>query len=61
MRKTVLAVFALGLATALSTAIAEEVVTSVTTFFILFLALFALGGLLLALMGLDMVSAFSAR
>jgi len=41
-------------------AIPEEVVTSVTTFFILFLACFGLGGLLLALMGMDMVSAFSA-
>jgi trk system potassium uptake protein TrkH len=41
-------------------AIPEEVVTSVTTFFILFLASFAAGGLLLGLMGLDMVSAFSA-
>ena len=41
-------------------AIPDEVVTSVTTFFILFLTLFAGGGLLLALMGLDFVSAFSA-
>ena len=41
-------------------AIPDEVVTSVTTFFILFLTLFAGGGLLLSLMGLDFVSAFSA-
>ena len=41
-------------------AIPQEVVTSVTTFLILFLALFALGGLLLSLMGLDPVTAFSA-
>jgi trk system potassium uptake protein TrkH len=41
-------------------AIPEEVVTSVTTFFILFLTTFAAGGLLLGLMGLDPVSAFSA-
>ena len=41
-------------------AIPDDVVTSVTTFFILFLTLFAGGGLLLALMGLDFVSAFSA-
>jgi trk system potassium uptake protein TrkH len=41
-------------------AIPEDVVASVTTFFILFLTLFAAGGLLLALMGLDVVSAFTA-
>jgi len=41
-------------------AIPEDVVSSVTTFFILFLTLFAAGGLLLGLMGLDFVSAFSA-
>ena len=41
-------------------AIPEEVVTSVTTFFILFLSLFALGGLSLAFMGYDLVTAFSA-
>lgn len=41
-------------------AIPEDVVTSVTTFFTLFLALFALGGLVLAMMGLDLVSAFAA-
>jgi len=41
-------------------AVPEEVVASVTTFFILFLALFAGGGLLLGLMGLDPLSAFSA-
>jgi trk system potassium uptake protein TrkH len=41
-------------------AIPEEIVASVTTFFILFLTLFAAGGLVLALLGMDMVSAFSA-
>jgi trk system potassium uptake protein TrkH len=41
-------------------AVPDDVVTSVTTFFILFLTLFALGGLVLALFGLDLVSAFSA-
>jgi len=41
-------------------AVPEEVVTSVTTFFILFLALFAAGGLVLAMLGQDLVSAFSA-
>lgn len=42
-------------------AIPEDVVGSVTTFFLLFLTLFALGGLGLALLtGLDLVSAFSA-
>ncbi len=41
-------------------ALPEEVVTSVTTFFILFLTLFAFGGLALAAMGLDLVTAFSA-
>jgi trk system potassium uptake protein TrkH len=41
-------------------AIPDDVVASVTTFFILFLMLFAAGGLALALMGLDPVSAFSA-
>jgi trk system potassium uptake protein TrkH len=41
-------------------AIPEEVVTSVTTFFILFLVLFALGGLVLSMTGLDLVTAFSA-
>lgn len=41
-------------------AIPEAVVTSVTTFFILFLSLFALGGLALAMMGYDMITAFSA-
>ncbi len=41
-------------------AIPEGVVTSVTTFFILFLALFAFGGLALSLMGYDMITAFSA-
>jgi len=43
-----------------SKAIPEEIVTSVTTFFILFLVLFAVGGLVLAMTGLDPVSAFSA-
>ena len=41
-------------------AIPEDVVTSVTTFFLLFLTTFAAGGLVLSMMGLDMVSAFSA-
>ena len=41
-------------------AIPEEIVTSVTTFFILFLSLFALGGLILSLLGYDMITAFSA-
>jgi len=41
-------------------AIPDEIVTSVTTFFLLFLACFAAGGLVLAMMGLDMVTAFSA-
>jgi len=41
-------------------AVPEDVVNSVTTFFMLFLALFATGGLLLAMMGLDPISAFSA-
>lgn len=41
-------------------AIPEEIVASVTTFFILFLVCFAGGGLLLGLMNLDLVSAFSA-
>ena len=43
-----------------SKAIPESVVTSVTTFFILFLVLFALGGLSLSFMGLDPITAFSA-
>ena len=41
-------------------AIPEAVVTSVTTFLIMFLSLFALGGLTLSLMGHDMITAFSA-
>ena len=41
-----------------SRAVPDEVVSSVTTFFILFLVLFAVGGLALTLMGLDPVSAF---
>lgn len=40
-------------------AIPEEVVTSVTTFFILFLTLVVAGGLILAMTGLNPVSAFS--
>jgi trk system potassium uptake protein TrkH len=44
-----------------SKGIPEDVVTSVTTFFLLFLTLFALGGLLLSAMGAtDLVGAFSA-
>ncbi len=34
--------------------------TAVTTFMLLFITLFALGGVLLSAMGLDMVTAFSA-
>jgi trk system potassium uptake protein TrkH len=41
-------------------AIPESVVTSVTTFFILFLSLFAFGGLALSMLGYDMITAFSA-
>jgi trk system potassium uptake protein TrkH len=41
-------------------AISEDVVSAVTTFFVLFLLLFALGGLILTMMGLDPESAFSA-
>ena len=41
-------------------AIPEDVVTSVTTFFILFLVLFTFGGLMLAAMGMDLITAFSA-
>ena len=41
-------------------AIPESVVTSVTTFFILYLSLFALGGLTLSLIGHDMITAFAA-
>jgi trk system potassium uptake protein TrkH len=41
-------------------AIPDEVVTSVTTFLIMFVTLFAAGGLLLALLGLDLVTAYSA-
>jgi len=41
-------------------AIPEDVVTSVTTFMLLFLGLFGTGGLLLALSGVDLVTAFSA-
>ena len=44
-----------------SRAIPDEIVGSVTTFFLLYLTLFAVGGLILALLtGLDLVSAFSA-
>jgi len=41
-------------------AIPDEVVASVTTFFILFLGLFAAGGVVLGAFGLDPVSAFAA-
>jgi trk/ktr system potassium uptake protein len=41
-------------------AISEEVVSSVTTFFVLYLVLFVGGGFLLAMMGLDPETAFSA-
>jgi trk system potassium uptake protein TrkH len=41
-------------------AIPDDIVSQVTTFFLLFLALFATGGLLLSMTGLDLVSAFSA-
>jgi trk system potassium uptake protein TrkH len=41
-------------------AIPEEVVTSVTTFVIMFVTVFAVGGLVVALFGLDLVSAYSA-
>ena len=41
-------------------AVPDDVVASVATFFILFLALFATGSLLLAAMGLDPITAFSA-
>ena len=40
--------------------IPDEVVRSVITFFLLYLVVSTVGGLLLALMGLDMVSAFGA-
>jgi trk system potassium uptake protein TrkH len=41
-------------------AIPEEVVTSVTTFLIMFMSVFAAGGLILAMFGLDLVTAYSA-
>ena len=41
-------------------AIPEDVVTAVTTFLLLFLGLFAAGGLVLSFMGLDPITAFSA-
>ena len=41
-------------------AIPEELVTSVTTFVIMFVTVFAVGGLVLAMFGLDLVTAFSA-
>ena len=41
-------------------AIQDEVVTHVTTFLLLFLALFAAGGMLLGMTGLDLITAFSA-
>ena len=40
--------------------IPEDVVTSVTTFMLLFLGLFAAGGLTLGFLGVDLVTAFSA-
>ena len=40
--------------------IPDDVVSSVTTFFVLFLLLFALGGIALTIFGVDPVSAFSA-
>jgi trk system potassium uptake protein TrkH len=40
--------------------IPDDVVSAVTTFFVLFLLLFASGGMVLAMMGLDPESAFSA-
>jgi trk system potassium uptake protein TrkH len=41
-------------------AVPDDIVSSVTTFLILFIALFTVGGLAMALLGLDLVSAFSA-
>ncbi len=41
-------------------AIPDTVVSSVTTFFVLYLTLFAAGGLFLTLMGMDLVSGYSA-
>ena len=41
-------------------AVPEDVVSAVTTFFLLFVVLFTAGGLLLTLMGVDALSAFSA-
>ncbi len=41
-------------------AIPEDVVASVTTFLLMFAALFAVGGLVLAMFGLDLVTAYSA-
>ncbi len=38
----------------------DDVVAAVTTFFLIFLALFAVGGLLLTVLGLDPISAFTA-
>jgi trk system potassium uptake protein TrkH len=43
-----------------SRAVPEDVITSVTTFILLFLGLFATGGLALSFTGLDLVTAFSA-
>jgi len=43
-----------------SRAIPEEIVTSVMTFLLLFIGLFAVGGVLLSAMGLDRITAFSA-
>ena len=41
-------------------AIPDDVVAEVTTFFIMFMVLFAAGGLILALMDLDLVTSFAA-
>ncbi|MDH3786898.1 MAG: TrkH family potassium uptake protein, partial [Acidobacteriota bacterium] len=42
------------------TAVPDDVVNSVTTFLLLFVALFAAGGLLLTMLGIDPTTAFSA-
>jgi trk system potassium uptake protein TrkH len=41
-------------------AIPEEVVTSVTTFLLMYVSLFAAGGLVLAMFGIDLVTAYTA-
>ncbi len=43
-----------------SRSVPDDVVSSVTTFFVLFLLLFALGGIALTIFGVDPVAAFSA-